>query len=148
SVFCVCNAAIQTEPNDIYCERVLEAIDSCDKAGIQFNSRQQKEIGTILKKNLETILDFLFDFAVDFDPTREQSPTRHRSALRVILNDFKHFSTDEEGETLEQSLDTKLQDDDTVSVLEEAVQAWERYNIAEGQSYVKGSIVKTDAIGG
>jgi hypothetical protein len=117
------------------CQTLLEFIFDCAKDGVSFNTEDRKKIGTTLKNRMEDILDFLFNFSWNFDPTMEISPMEYRSALEVILVDYKDFPTDVIGETLQKTLDKIQSDDDTVSEIEKAVQIWRRWVVLESQEY-------------
>jgi hypothetical protein len=117
------------------CQTLLKSIFDCAKNGVNFDMEDRKKIGTTIKNRIEDILDFLFDFSWNFNPMIEISPMEYRSALEVILVDYKDFPTDVIGETLQKTLDKIQSDDDTVSEMEEAVQIWKRWVAVESQEF-------------
>jgi hypothetical protein len=121
--------------NRRHCHTLLESIFDCAKNGVNFDTEDKKKIGTTIKNRMEDILSFLFNFGWMFDPTNEISPMEYKSALEVILVDYKDFPTDVIGETLQKTLDKIESDDDTIEIMEETVKIWRQWVVSESQAF-------------
>ncbi|KAK0064350.1 hypothetical protein Bpfe_006009 [Biomphalaria pfeifferi] len=130
------------------CEETLTAIFNCASKDVNFNPKEQKQIGKTMKTKLEDLFEFLYELASNYDFTRERVNLLHiRSALQIILDDFSKYPTDVEGETLQSAINAIVSvGDDTVSELDSAVEHWKRYVVSESQVFSVKHLKKPEAI--
>jgi hypothetical protein len=113
---------------------ILLKIYHCKLLQVEFGTEEKKEVGRNLKYRLEEIFDFLGDFECNFNSKKAESPLIYRSALQILMDDYAYFPTDDADETLKDIIgQIDIFVEETVSVLDGAIEAWKSYLLTEGE---------------
>ncbi|KAH9504919.1 hypothetical protein Btru_061062 [Bulinus truncatus] len=140
-------STLNKRSSDESCKNVLKAIYESGKAKVKFSDQEQIQIGTLLNTTIKKIFVFLLNFGYNFEPAHGPLLLKFRSALQFILDDYKHFKT-EDGKKLDTALQELKAESDTIDVLDEAISLWKQ-NITDGvdtEGYFSVDLMRPEAI--
>ncbi len=109
----------------ISCEEILDEVYDVGELGVTFDVDELEEIKANFQKKMKDIVIFLCRFGILFHPSDGISPLKHRTAFEIILETFKAYPTDAEGNIFKEKIE------ETFIYLNDAIERWRSFVLTE-----------------